>query len=63
MSTVPDMQYTKLGNTGMRVNVAGLGCGGGSQHGMAGGFSNKQSVDLVHLAMDLGGNYLDTAAV
>ena len=63
MSTVPDMQYTKLGNTGMRVSVAGLGCGGGSRLGMARGLSTNQSVDLVHLAMDLGVNYLDTAPV
>ena len=63
MSTVPDMQYTKLGNTGMQVSVAGLGCGGGSRLGMARGMSTNQSVDLVRLAMDLGVNYLDTAAV
>ena len=63
MSTIPDMQYTKLGNTGMQVSVAGLGCGGGSRLGMARGLSTNQSVDLVRLAMDLGVNYLDTAAV
>ena len=63
MSTIPDMQYTKLGNTGMHVSVAGLGCGGGSRLGMARGLSTNQSVDLVRLAMDLGVNYLDTAAV
>lgn len=63
MSAVPDMQYTDLGGTGMRVSVAGLGCGGGSRLGMARGLSTAQSVGLVHLAMDLGVNYLDTAAV
>ena len=57
------MQYTKLGNTGMRVSVAGLGCDGGSRLGVARGLSTNQSVDLVHLAIDLGVNYLDTAAV
>ena len=63
MNTVPDMQYTKLGKTGMRVSVAGLGCGGGSRLGMAQGLSTNQSVGLVRLAMDLGVNYLDTAAI
>ena len=63
MNTVPDMQFTKLGKTGMRVSVAGLGCGGGSRLGMAQGLSTNQSVDLVRLAMDLGVNYLDTAAI
>ena len=63
MNTVPDMEYTVLGNTGMRVSVAGLGCGGGSRLGMARGLSTAQSVALVHLAMDLGVNYLDTAAI
>ena len=63
MNTVPDMQYTKLGNTGMRVSVAGLGCGGGSRLGMARGLSTNQSVDLVRLAMDLEVNSLDTATI
>ena len=56
------MEYTTLGNTGMRVGVAGLGCGGGSKLGMARGLSTAESVRLVHVAMDLGVNYLDTAA-
>jgi len=52
-----------LGKTAMNVSVAGLGCGGGSRLGMARGLSTEQSVALVRLAMDLGVNYLDTAAV
>ena len=57
------MEYTKLGKTGLRVSVAGLGCGGGSRLGMNRGLSTAESVALVHTAMDLGVNYLDTAAV
>ncbi|MEK9722691.1 MAG: aldo/keto reductase [Rhodospirillaceae bacterium] len=56
------MDYTTLGRTGMRVSVAGLGCGGGSKLGMARGLSQSKSARLVNVAMDLGVNYLDTAA-
>ena len=57
------MEYTALGSTELRVSVAGLGCGGGSRLGMNRGLRKAQSVALVHLAMDLGVNYLDTAAI
>lgn len=57
------MEYTQLGNTGLRVSVAGLGCGGGSRLGKTRGLSTAESVALVRIAMDLGVNYLDTAAV
>ena len=57
------MEYTTLGKTGLRVGVAGLGCGGGSRLGMARGLPRLESVRLVRVAMDLGVNYLDTAAV
>lgn len=57
-----EMAYTTLGSTGLRVGVAGLGCGGGSKLGMARGLSTAESVALVRVAMDLGVNYLDTAA-
>ena len=57
------MEYTNLGNTGIRASVAGLGCGGGSRLGQARGLSTQESVALVRVAMDLGVNYLDTAAV
>ena len=55
------MEYTNFGKTGMRVSVAGLGCGGGSRLGKARGASKAESVALVRTAMDLGVNYLDTA--
>ena len=57
------MEYTTLGNTGIRASVAGLGCGGGSRLGQTRGLSKRESVALVRVAMDLGVNYLDTAAV
>ena len=56
------MEYTTLGKTGLKVSVAGLGCGGPSRLGMR---NDSQSVDnavaLVKLALDLGVNFLDTA--
>jgi aryl-alcohol dehydrogenase-like predicted oxidoreductase len=56
------MQYTTLGRTGLRVSVAGLGCGGSSKLGSAWGKSEAESVALVRQAIDLGINFLDTAA-
>ena len=55
------MEYTNFGKTGMRVSVAGLGCGGASRLGKNRGMSKAESVALVRTAMDLGVNYLDTA--
>ena len=54
------MQYTTLGRTGLKVSVAGLGCGGNSRIGL-GKLTEDQSVALVREAMDLGVNFLDTA--
>jgi aryl-alcohol dehydrogenase-like predicted oxidoreductase len=56
------MQYTTLGTTGLRVSVAGLGCGGSSRLGSAWGKSEAECVGLVRHAIDLGVNFLDTAA-
>jgi aryl-alcohol dehydrogenase-like predicted oxidoreductase len=56
------MDYTSLGRTGLRVSVAGLGCGGNSRLGRADGHSRAHSVDIVRKALDLGVNLLDTAA-
>ncbi|MEM7403983.1 MAG: aldo/keto reductase [Pseudomonadota bacterium] len=61
MSQFPEMQYTELGRTGLRVSVAGLGCGGFSRLGQTRGASTADSVALVRAAMDLGVNLLDTA--
>ena len=56
------MDTTTLGRTGLTVSVAGLGCGGHSRLGQAYGLSDEQSVALVQGAIDLGINWIDTAA-
>ena len=55
------MQYTTLGRTGLKVSVAGLGAGGGSQLGLDRGKSHEDAVRLIRLALDLGVNVIDTA--
>jgi aryl-alcohol dehydrogenase-like predicted oxidoreductase len=56
------MDYTTLGRTGLRVSVAGLGCGGNSRIGLGSGKSEAEAIALVHAALDLGVNIFDTAA-
>lgn len=55
------MAYTTLGRTGLRVSVAGLGCGGFSRLGQGQGRSVAQSIDVVRAALDAGVNFIDTA--
>lgn len=55
------MDYTTLGSTGLRVSVAGLGCGGNSRIGLGAGLSDAESVALVRAAFDLGVTFYDTA--
>jgi aryl-alcohol dehydrogenase-like predicted oxidoreductase len=55
------MQYTTLGRTGLKVSVAGLGCGGNSRVGQGTGLGEDESVALVREAIDLGVNFIDTA--
>ena len=55
------MDYTTLGSTGLRVSVAGLGCGGNSRIGLGAGLSDAESVALVREAYDLGVTFFDTA--
>lgn len=56
------MDQVTLGRTGLRVGVAGLGCGGFSRLGLGSGGSEAQAVALVREALDLGVTLLDTAA-
>src|SRR5262245_13003263 len=56
------MEYTTLGKTGLRVSVAGLGCGGFSQLGLAQGKSESDAIAIVRGALELGVNLFDTAA-
>ena len=55
------MDYVDFGRTGLKVSVAGLGCGGNSTLGLAKGKSEAEAVALVRAAYDLGVNLLDTA--
>ena len=57
------MEYTTLGRTGLRVSVAGLGCGGFSRLGLGTGQSEDHAVRLVREAVELGVTLIDTAAV
>ncbi len=55
------MQYTTLGRTGLKVSVAGFGCGGNSKAGLGTGAGDKGAVAIIRQAMDLGINMFDTA--
>jgi aryl-alcohol dehydrogenase-like predicted oxidoreductase len=55
------MDYKPLGKTGLKVSVAGLGCGGNSRLGLGRGASAEECVAVVRTAVDLGVNLLDTA--
>ena len=55
------MDYVQLGSTGLRVSVAGLGTGGASMLGLNEGKSDAEIVSLIHTALDLGVNLIDTA--
>jgi aryl-alcohol dehydrogenase-like predicted oxidoreductase len=55
------MHYTTLGNTGLRVSVAGLGTGGFSRLGLKTGKTEEESARLIQEAVDLGVNFIDTA--
>ncbi len=57
------MHHHPLGNTGLTVSVAGLGCGGNSRLGLGRGASFDECVAVARAAIDLGVNFLDTAEV
>jgi aryl-alcohol dehydrogenase-like predicted oxidoreductase len=57
------MEYSALGRTGLKVSVAGLGCGGPSRLGLRENKSEKEAIALVRQALELGVNFLDTAEV
>ncbi|SRR5713226_5705186 len=57
------MEYVALGRTGVKVSVAGLGCGGPSRLGLRDNKSEKECIALIRQALDLGVNLLDTAEV
>jgi len=55
------MHYTTLGRTSLRVSVAGLGSGGFSRLGLKSGKTEDEVVRLIHEAIGLGVNFIDTA--
>jgi aryl-alcohol dehydrogenase-like predicted oxidoreductase len=55
------MEYTTLGRTGLKVSIAGLGTGGFSRLGLKSGKTEDESARLIHEAVDLGINFIDTA--
>jgi len=57
------MQYQELGDTQIKVSRLGLGCGGPNRLGLARGASDNDAVQLIELAVSMGINLIDTAAV
>ena len=55
------MEFTTLGRTGLKVSVAGLGCGGSSRLGLTAGHSETHCVGIIRHAVGLGVNLIDTA--
>jgi len=55
------MEYVTLGTTGLQVSVLGLGGGGHSRLGQRMGATEEDSAALVHHALELGINFIDTA--
>lgn len=58
---LPEMVYVNLGQTGLRVSVAGLGSGGHSRLGLSTGNSQAHAIAVVQQAVDWGVNLIDTA--
>ena len=57
------MEFTTLGRTGLKVSVAGLGCGGSSRLGLTAGHSEAHCASIILRAVELGVNLIDTAKV
>lgn len=56
------MRYRTLGRTGLRVSVVSLGTGGPSRLGQGSGVAEAEAHRLVRRALELGINFIDTAA-
>ena len=53
------MQYRELGNSDLKVSAIGLGCM--SMSGTYGKSDDAESIDVIHHALDLGINFLDSS--
>lgn len=62
MTTPQRLPSITLGRTDLVVTAAGLGCGGHSRLGQSQGATFEESVAVVRRALDLGVNFIDTAA-
>src|SRR5689334_10846202 len=58
---MPPMQYRTLGRTGLRVSLASLGSGGARRLGQATGATEREMFALIHHALELGINFIDTS--
>ena len=54
------MEQTVLGRTGLKVSIAGLGCGGHSRLGLP-KFGEEHAAGVVRKAIELGVTFIDTA--
>ena len=54
------MEYRKFGTTDFEVSPMGLGCM--RMSGPNGGVDDRESIATLHMAFDLGINFLDTSA-
>ncbi len=62
LKTIPmQMEYTRLGRTGLTVSVMGLGSGGRSRIGQGQHKNQRDSINLVRFAHELGINFFDTS--
>lgn len=57
------MKTRKLGNTGVEISAVGLGCMGMAGTGIYGPADDAQSIRVLHRALELGVNFLDTADI
>src|SRR5262249_14893064 len=63
---LPEMDYRRLGSTGLKISRVGLGCGNFGGIGSAPAFfgmgeSEEQAFELMDGALDAGINFFDTA--
>jgi aryl-alcohol dehydrogenase-like predicted oxidoreductase len=63
-TTESEMKTRRLGNTGVEISAIGLGCMGMvSTKGVYGPSDDAQNIRVIHRALELGVNFLDTADI